>query len=244
VSAVAIVLFRRDKIRETFRLKFPTLKQLAITLVVFSSGILVASYLDEWLRLLLEKQFGLVHPEVFKPSGSTSFLTSLAALALLPAISEEIIFRGLILSGYRQYFPARQSIIIGAILFAIAHLSITNFCGPLVLGMIAGWLVTTTGSIFPAMIGHCFNNGLAVVLLYFFGPGMVETAGMDDLLAGAPVFAGACIFLIYFIIKNSKRIDDKPAGNPAGYHKLLKDWPLWLVLLLFISQVALELSWR
>ena len=83
----------------------------------------------------------------------------LLAVALTPAVCEELFFRGFVLSGLRSLgrWPA---IGISALLFAVAHASIYRLLPTLALGLILGYLVWTTRSIASSMIVHALNNGL------------------------------------------------------------------------------------
>jgi sodium transport system permease protein len=102
----------------------------------------------------------------------------LLLLAVTPAICEESLFRGVIMSGLRRMgkWPA---IGISALLFAVAHASIYRLLPTLLLGILMGYLVWRTGSIYCSMLFHAVNNGLMATLVHyestFKGMGAVET---------------------------------------------------------------------
>lgn len=87
------------------------------------------------------------------------------AVGITPAICEELLFRGLILSGLRRLgkWPA---ILLSAFLFALAHSSIYRLLPTLLMGVLLGYLVWRTGSILCAMILHALNNGLMATLVH------------------------------------------------------------------------------
>ena len=76
---------------------------------------------------------------------------------------EELLFRGVILSGLRRYgtWPA---IVISSLLFALAHASIYRLLPTFCLGLMLGYIVVKTGSIYCSMLLHALNNGVAVTL--------------------------------------------------------------------------------
>lgn len=79
------------------------------------------------------------------------------ALALLPALVEELFFRGGLLSGLEEWGqPA--AILISALCFAMVHGSAVNFLGPLAAGLVFGYLTAVTDSIWPAVAGHLIHN--------------------------------------------------------------------------------------
>ncbi len=86
-------------------------------------------------------------------------------VALLPALCEEMLFRGLILSGFRPMgkWPA---IVATGLLFGLAHASIYRLLPTLFLGVVFGWVVWRTGSVLAGMICHLLNNGLMATLAH------------------------------------------------------------------------------
>lgn len=86
--------------------------------------------------------------------------------ALLPAICEELIFRGMVLSGLRKSLSDGKAIVLSALLFALMHGSLQQLIYPFILGMILAWVVVRTGSTFASMIVHFVNNFLVVLMAY------------------------------------------------------------------------------
>jgi sodium transport system permease protein len=84
-------------------------------------------------------------------------------MAITPACCEELLFRGLILSGLRRLGPW-PALLISSLLFAVAHASIYRLLPTFCLGLLLGYIVLKTGSLFCSMIIHALNNGLAVTL--------------------------------------------------------------------------------
>lgn len=87
-------------------------------------------------------------------------------LALLPALVEEWLVRGVLWRACRRAASTRQSIAATAAVFALLH----GFQGFLSLphrfafGLLAGWLRARSGSLLPGIVGHFANNALAVAL--------------------------------------------------------------------------------
>lgn len=98
---------------------------------------------------------------------SVGFLIiSLILLAVVPAIIEEFVFRGVILQGLRKY--GKWIAILGSsALFALVHLSAEQFIFPFLFGIIMSFIVLKTGSIFASMIIHFVANAGTVLLNYF-----------------------------------------------------------------------------
>ena len=83
--------------------------------------------------------------------------------AFLPAVCEEVLFRGAVMQALLPSMR-RNAIVITAILFGILHLDPWRFAPTFLLGLVAGLLVYSTGSIVAGMLFHFTNNAVAVAL--------------------------------------------------------------------------------
>lgn len=118
--------------------------------------------------------------------------------ALLPAISEELIFRGMILKGLRNTTTDTIAVLISATLFALMHASLEQLIYPFLMGLILGWLVLRTGSTFSSMIVHFVNNLIVVVMYYFIGSS-TRTAPLWWEIMLAFILLAVTIAIIYLI---------------------------------------------
>lgn len=90
----------------------------------------------------------------------------IAIYALLPAICEELIFRGVILTGLRRNFSDLTAVVLSAFMFALMHGSLQQLVYPFLLGLIFGLVVVRTGSTLASMIIHFSNNTLVIIFAY------------------------------------------------------------------------------
>lgn len=89
---------------------------------------------------------------------------SIAVLSLLPAVCEEVLFRGAILGLLRKGMPAWAAVVVQALLFGALHGLAFRILPTAALGMVLGMVVVRTGSILPAMMVHALNNVTALTL--------------------------------------------------------------------------------
>lgn len=89
-------------------------------------------------------------------------LNYLIFMCLVPAICEEVFFRGTLTNAYNVY-GERFAIIVSALVFALFHFDIQNFIAPFLLGLLFASLIEYTGSIIPAIVAHFINNVIAVL---------------------------------------------------------------------------------
>lgn len=114
----------------------------------------------------------------------------LVVFALIPAICEEIAFRGFILAGLSRKHPPARAIVISAILFGIFHMVPQQMATASALGLILGLLAIRSGSILPGIVYHALHNGLVVLR------GDQGSYGEGWVLAGG---LGAALILLYLV---------------------------------------------
>ena len=88
-------------------------------------------------------------------------------LALLPAVAEEILFRGMLLHGLRPRLrPVALCLAVGAI-FGVFHADLFRILPTAYLGTVLATVVVLTGSILPAMLWHAMNNAVALLPAWY-----------------------------------------------------------------------------
>jgi sodium transport system permease protein len=105
---------------------------------------------------LLEKQADLIV--------SGNLWVVLGIIAVVPALCEELAFRGFILSGLRHLGHKRRAIIISALLFGISHAFFQQSVVATLLGVVIGYMAVQTGSLLPGIVFHFMHNALAVLV--------------------------------------------------------------------------------
>jgi membrane protease YdiL (CAAX protease family) len=94
---------------------------------------------------------------------TTPLALSLIVLGLLPAVSEELLFRGVL----ARAFGARRAvlgIVVSAVVFSLYHFIPLQMVGVFPLGLALGMLALRAGSIVPGMIAHLLNNATVLIL--------------------------------------------------------------------------------
>jgi membrane protease YdiL (CAAX protease family) len=94
-------------------------------------------------------------------------------LVVIAPLTEEILFRGLILQGFYRQYSAKVAVLVSALLFGAIHFNWQQIPGAAALGILLGWTLLKTGSILPCLFIHALNNGLvlAATLVSFNIPG-------------------------------------------------------------------------
>lgn len=89
-------------------------------------------------------------------------------VAVVAPIVEELIFRGLILKGFRRNYNPLKAVFMSALLFALFHLNPWQFPATFVLGLLLGWIMIRTNNILLAIIGHSINNLLVLLSITYW----------------------------------------------------------------------------
>lgn len=102
-------------------------------------------------------------------------LLNIFIIAVIPAIGEELIFRGALLKTLGQWTRnAHIAIWLSAFIFSAVHFQFFGFLPRLFLGALFGYMVIYSGSLWVAIIAHFANNAAAVIAYYFLYNDMTE----------------------------------------------------------------------
>lgn len=136
------------------------------------------------------------------------------AVCLLPAVSEEIAFRGIMVNSLGGACKLWVSLLLGA-LFSLYHLNPAQTLYQFAVGFIFTLLAVTSQSVLPAMVLHFINNLLIVVLYYAVG----EYALPLPVNIVLTVFGVACaVALIILLLKEKQeKTDNKGIGEFSLY---------------------------
>ncbi len=109
-------------------------------------------------------------------------LAAVVALALVPAVCEELLFRGCVLPRIADSLGKAWAVVLSAILFAVAHLDLVAVPPRALLGVVLGYAVVRTASLWPAIVLHGVNNAAALALAAWVAPagGATEPPAMAE----------------------------------------------------------------
>ena len=220
--AVLMALLLTSRPRETLLLRLPRLSHivavglLAIALHPVAAALAVGVHT---LYPFSEQAIAQLKPFATAISEASSMWQILALLALVPAICEELAFRGFILSGLRRMKSPLMAVLVSSLFFGIAHTVLQQSLTAFALGLVIGYISIKTRSIYPCILFHFVHNSLQLSaaqwasdppgwarrLVEIKEPGLVFYAW--PLVVFAAV-AASCI-LFWFHVQN------RPAGDRA-----------------------------
>ncbi|MBQ6017912.1 MAG: CPBP family intramembrane metalloprotease [Clostridiales bacterium] len=177
--AVIYCLIRKVKIKEVFPVKkikvreffgcillvigmFPvSLISIALTAVIIPSSASEAAELSGFLY------------------DSLNYPLAVLIVALVPAICEEAIHRGAILSNFRGIKRDWVIVLIMGLLFGINHMSVLRFLFTMMLGMMLSFVVVKKNNILLSILMHFTNNFISVSLGYLAGANTASAVPVD-----------------------------------------------------------------
>ena len=98
--------------------------------------------------------------------GERPFALTLLLVAVLPALCEEVLFRGVLMGMLRGVLTDRARVVLVAVLFGLLHVSLARILPTAALGLVLGLLVVWSGSLWPAVLAHGLNNAFALTLAH------------------------------------------------------------------------------
>lgn len=157
---------------------------------------------ESWM-LAKEKQMEILTKQLLTMKDWKDLSINLLMIAILPAIGEELFFRGCVQRLFTKWVKNYHAgIWITAIIFSAIHIQFYGFFPRMFLGALFGYLLIWTGNIWYPIIAHFVNNGVTVIAAYVYqrqGKSLDEfetatQAGWPVYLASAVILAGLLMF--------------------------------------------------
>ena len=155
-----------------------------LTLPSFMAG------LEAWMQAQ-EANAAELTERFMQADGVGQLLLNIGLMALLPALSEELTFRGMLQNGLRggRENPS-GAIWLTAIIFSAIHMQFYGFVPRMLIGALFGYALCWSGSLWLPVLMHFTNNALAVVSYYAATQAGVEQETVDGLGTGETLWLG------------------------------------------------------
>ncbi|MCX7841602.1 MAG: CPBP family intramembrane metalloprotease [Clostridia bacterium] len=250
IPVLLYVIINKLDFKEVFRLN--RLKIVPAVLIAFSSvfAYFAASFINTLVVYLLQFIGNIPSQPIPAPQNLYELAIGILVVAVSPAICEEALHRGIMLSAYEKR-GTKKAIVITSIIFGFFHFDITNLLGPIFLGMLIGYYVVRTNSIYAGMLAHFLNNAIAEVLQFFFrnevSAGRNITVKLSE-LGELAVWGAMGMLALYFLLKAFRRVTEdssiiKPSltGVKNDFASIFTHWPIISALAIYLLLLALSL---
>ncbi len=234
---ILYLLLKKKSLGGILRLKGLSVKSIfmiiLITLLVYPIAVLLNTLIMLFLSLLGSMDI----PQIPTATTSQQYILYLFIIAISAGICEEVLFRGFIMRSFEKV-SYKFAIVFSALLFGIFHFNIYNLGATIFFGIIFGYLVVLTGSLWAGIIGHITNNALAVSLGFLMNQvqqysegllpegsevGTAEVISTEEILMAIGIFGFialgtgfAALILLKHLRKHHQNQDPLLLGNNTG----------------------------
>lgn len=166
------------------------------------------------------QRFGYTPSEMRLPNMDTpiEFLGVVLAVAVLPAIFEEVLFRGILLNGIKGFGVVASVLLCGA-LFALYHQNPPQTVYQFACGAAFAVVALRSGSVLPTIVSH-FCNNLLVLILYKIGLTEFSSTGyIVYIVVSVVCLAAATAWLIFDRKKTEKRTCEREKEEGKTFFK-------------------------
>ena len=151
---------------KTFSLTVPKLSVIPASILLYIgtylSSIIVSSVLGIFMKESLQNVEG-----TFEALMEYPFIVVIFVLAFMPAVGEELLFRGLVFGSLNSRYKAIISILVSAAIFGAFHMSMIKFLPTGLLGACFAYIVYKGSSIYVTMFLHFINNAFSFVAMKY-----------------------------------------------------------------------------
>ena len=129
-------------------------------------------------------------------------------IALIPAIGEELFFRGIIQQKLKNILTPHLSVFITSFIFSAIHFQFFGFLPRFFLGMILGYLFLYSRNLWTSIFAHFINNALGVLLMYSsFKDNLSFDVTKVPNIEVSPLLASFSILVVFFFIYLYRKIN-------------------------------------
>lgn len=223
-------------------LKFFTLIVIGFSVCMFSN-VLTSAFME------VVKSFGL-NPMSYHASPDQTInspieiILALLSTAVIPAVSEEFVFRGVMLSSLRK-FGDGFAVLATALLFGFMHGNLVQIPFAFIVGLVLGFVTVSTNSMLPAMLIHALNNSYSVLndILYqnYKDYGMTSEGVYLILLSIIVIFLILAIIMTVILSKKDKEfLKLKAYDGPLTKKEINRGFYLFPTVIIAFAYMTIE----
>jgi membrane protease YdiL (CAAX protease family) len=215
IPALIFGRLRFGSVRDALQIRLPRGREIIATVVaVFALQQVLQAYmmLQQSIPLpdqiqeyvdLIEDLFEKTYRTLVTAHSPLEFVFVVITVALVPALAEETLFRGVVQRSIGQATGGLWAAVVSGVIFGAYHLNPLSIVPLVALGVFFGYIVYRSGNLTLALSAHFFNNFLACTAVYFrLDDDFIALAPGGD---PSPVIVGfnALLFAVVFLAATS-----------------------------------------
>ena len=217
----AFLIYKTENTKPQNVISFSTPKKgtLPAAIMVGVGFCYAANIVVSLLQSSFQNIFPFVQTEIELPRGGLGFILSVISVAVAPALLEEFLFRGAIMGNLIKYGKP-FAIFTSAFLFGLVHGNLVQIPFAFLVGLVLGFLIIETDSIWTGVIIHFINNFISVCVDYLGDYVKEDILNIFYLIAVA-LFIVIGIVGIYILSVRNKNLFsfEKTEGITTSYKK-------------------------
>jgi len=175
------------------------------------------SGLEGWMKNM-ENAAQVMIEKFMKVDGISGLMFNIFMIAVLPALGEELMFRGVIQRIFSDWTKNYHwGIWISAFLFSAMHMQFYGFLPRMALGAMFGYLLVWTGTMWVPILAHFVNNLMGVLGYFLIGKGVIskdiEEWGTGSEQFPLVVISFLAVGILLFVIFRSEQAKTKMPAN-------------------------------
>ncbi len=206
-AGTAVLFFRRNRGAVSPREVYCGCKPIYFLLaVLLAFGLMSLSELNEYFLRFLQWLGYEPQPAALPTVSGWYLIPALLVIALLPALFEETLFRGILVGNMRRCeWGTVPLVFISGALFSLFHCNPEQTIFQFICGVCYALLAVRSGSPFPTMAAHFANNAAILVMAACGAESVPDGAKLPVYLTAGICLAAVLVYLIFFDRKNFRR---------------------------------------
>lgn len=206
-----LLIFYKNKVTDYLKIKSFRVDLLFLSLVLLFCAFPLMGYLSiltekiefpDWLQSMDKSSMDSLKA-ILKMNSTSDLMVNIFLIGVLPAIGEELLFRGIIQNELKIKLNRPYiAIVITAFVFSAFHFQVGGFLPKMLIGLILGFAYHLSNSIWVPVLIHFINNTFATLLVYFIGldPEITPVSSENAISHSAALISFLlCVFLIYYM---------------------------------------------
>lgn len=165
VVVIASILIKLD-FKNSFKLNGFKLNRLLSYIMIYVSTYILSNFIIEL--------FAKLFPSIVENYGAYAELLSvdnlwlsILTIALLPAVFEELLFRGVIFNSFNKKYGVVIAVFVSALLFGVYHMNWIQGIYAFIFGLALAYMYFKSNSLFVPIIFHFVNNLISTLVTYY-----------------------------------------------------------------------------
>ena len=254
IPALIYLKIRKKPFKETLRINAISIQSLLLLVVV----VILSEPIMAFLNIFSQAFFHNYVSDSLKMMEGVPYFVFLSVIAVTPAICEETVMRGIVLSNYKKV-DIKVAAIMNGFLFGVFHLGPQQFFYAFALGVIFAYVVEITDSIFSSMFCHFLINGFSATVAWITSRAHITATQSNIQFSSLPIgqklgyliffFMLVVIFtpLLFMILKELDRVNGYKLYKRELSVKAYKDtspkekvmtWHIYFIIFIYVAFLA------